>query len=350
MKETARLRPLSLTRSAARQEFRARLLAWFDAHRRDLPWRRTRDAYAIWVSEIMLQQTRVAAVVERYGEFLRRFPTLAVLAGADEAEVLAAWSGLGYYRRARMMLRAARVLADAGASQMPGTAAELRTLPGIGSYTSAAIASIAFGEAVAVVDGNVERVAMRLSGWSEESGAGLASAIAAQAGSLLDHERPGDFNQAMMELGATICLPRGPLCLRCPVFDYCLTRGEHLTAPRARMRSEEIAYALLQRGEGDEIEVLLEQRPASATVMTGMWELPLLNERAGAERIVLTLRHSIMRVNYTAAIAAFGEDEMPQPGPGAGDRRWFRLRQLAALPLTGLARKALRGTGLLGSG
>jgi A/G-specific adenine glycosylase len=145
----------------AENEFRHRLLAWFDQHARDLPWRRTKDPWAIWVSEIMLQQTRVAAVMEHYRLFLERFPTPAALADADEAEVLACWSGLGYYRRARMLQQAAKQIV-AGDGIVPGSAAELRRLPGIGEYTAAAIASIAFGEAAAVVDGNVERVLTRL--------------------------------------------------------------------------------------------------------------------------------------------------------------------------------------------
>ncbi|HEY0796258.1 MAG TPA: A/G-specific adenine glycosylase, partial [Acidisarcina sp.] len=262
------VRSLSLSRSAARRDFRARSLAWFDAHARDLPWRRTLDPYAIWVSEIMLQQTRVAAVIDRYSAFLARFPTISTLAAATEAEVLTLWSGLGYYRRARMMHRAARVVVDQHAELLPSTAAALTLLPGIGSYTSAAIASIAFSEAVAVVDGNVNRVVMRLMGWGEDGtpAAAQEARIQQRATELLDATRPGDFNQAMMELGATICLPRAPLCLQCPVFDYCLTRGEHATTPRAAMRSEKITYALVRRehfkrGHGRQEQVLLEQRP-----------------------------------------------------------------------------------------
>jgi A/G-specific adenine glycosylase len=337
-------RSLSLSRPSARHEFRARLLAWFDINARDLPWRRTRDPYAIWVSEIMLQQTRVAAVIDRYSAFLARFPTVCALAAATEADILTLWSGLGYYRRARMMHRAARVIVDQHAEQLPATAAALTLLPGIGDYTSAAIASIAFGETVAVVDGNVKRVVMRLMGWGEDGCSATAqqARIQQQATSLLDASRPGDFNQAMMELGATTCLPRSPLCLECPVFDYCLTRGEHATTPRAAMRREKIAYALVRRERSTEDQVLLEQRPPTATVMTGMWELPQLNGTAPEpERIVLTLRHAIMQVNYSAAIAAFADHEIPQLPTTTGERRWFSAKQVAALPLTGLARKAL---------
>jgi A/G-specific adenine glycosylase len=172
---------------------RRQLLAWYAHGRRDLPWRRSRDPYAIWVSEIMLQQTRVAVVIERYRAFLARFPTLASLALASEQDVLALWSGLGYYRRARMLHKAARFVADHHHGKMPVTAEGLRALPGIGAYTAAAIASIAHGEAVAVVDGNVERVLCRLEGLDAASPTGAAALkrrIAGVADRLLDPEQP----------------------------------------------------------------------------------------------------------------------------------------------------------------
>src|SRR5271156_5198617 len=188
----------------------------------------------------MLQQTRVAAVLDHYASWMARFPTVEALAEASEDEVLAAWSGLGYYRRARFLHRGAKAVVAEHNGTLPRGATELRELPGIGAYTSAAIASIAFGEAVAVVDGNVGRVLLRQSGNGEngansngdlESGADRLAFKAADiqklASHLIDINRPGDFNQAMMELGATVCLPRNPLCLRCPVQRGCRTRGEH---------------------------------------------------------------------------------------------------------------------------
>ena len=220
--------------------FRAHLLAWYDTNARDLPWRKDRDPYRVWVSEIMLQQTRVAAVIEHYHEFLRRFPTVQKLAAAREASVLAAWSGLGYYRRARMLHAAAKMVAKELGGQFPATAAALRDLPGIGRYTAAAIASIAFGEPAAVVDGNVERVLDRFCGetMSDEQ-------TWHTAGQLLDPKRPGDFNQAMMELGATVCTPRAPSCLACPIVELCATRGERASAAKsAQQKKREIHYAL----------------------------------------------------------------------------------------------------------
>src|ERR1035437_3886027 len=182
---------------------RKRLLDWYERSRRDLPWRRSRDPYAIWVSEILFRSTRVAVVVERYQAFRARFPTLLSLALAPEQEVLAAWSGLGYYRRARMLHKAAQFVTDHGQGNLPQTAAELRLLPGIGAYTAAAVASIAHGERVAVVDGNVERVLCRMEGWKAGSLAGggsqLRRKIEALAAELDYPERPGDPNQRSMD-------------------------------------------------------------------------------------------------------------------------------------------------------
>ena len=194
--------------------FRRRLMAWYRAHARVLPWRGISDPYRTWVSEIMLQQTRVTAVIERYNDFVLQFPTIVALALAPEEEVLAAWSGLGYYRRARMLHRAAQFITKERGGILPDTSIELRTLPGIGNYTAAAIASIAFGESVAVVDGNVERVLLRVLGRPEDATAAGQVLVQEQANELMPRRRrdarnnaAGDHNQAMMELGATICLP-----------------------------------------------------------------------------------------------------------------------------------------------
>lgn len=338
-------------------EMRRQLLAWYGRNRRDLPWRNSSEPYAIWVSEIMLQQTRVAVVVERYQAFLARFPTLLTLALAPEQAVLAVWSGLGYYRRARMLHKAAQFVANHHNGNLPVSSAELRALPGIGAYTAAAIASIAHGEAVAVVDGNVERVLCRLEGWetgSRTGGAAHKRRVEALAARLVDPARPGDFNQAMMELGATVCLPRNPQCLVCPLAGNCSTQGEHKTRPRARMVSREVAYALSVRtgrkaGHTNR-EVLLEQRPATLTVMPGLWELPALSETAvPQEELRMTVRHAIMQVNYYVRIrTVFEDDEKLMTVPG-GERRWVPLSEVAGMALTGLARKVLTRAHLLSS-
>jgi A/G-specific adenine glycosylase len=324
------------------KEFRQRLLGWFDGNARDLPWRRSRDPYAIWVSEIMLQQTRVAAVVEHYSLFMERFPTLEDLAAASEDEVLAHWSGLGYYRRARLLHKAAQFVAEKMGGMLPSTAAELRALPGVGEYTCAAIASIGFGEAVACVDGNVERVVRRVRGLDESPG--TTAKVHAEATRLLDAERAGDFNQAMMELGATLCLPRGPLCSQCSVRELCATRGEHPTGERKKMRSQQTAYALLRRSPKKRpAEVLLERRSSEAAVMPGLWELPAIHPTdAPEEKKALTLRHSITDTNYYVSIFELEpRKQKALPGRKAA-RKWVSIHELQSVPLTGLTRKVLK--------
>jgi A/G-specific adenine glycosylase len=338
--------------SGRAEEFRANLLAWFDVYQRDLPWRRTCDPYAIWVSEIMLQQTRVAAVLEHYAIWMRRFPTIEALAAAPEEQVLAAWSGLGYYRRARFLHRGAKTVVADYAGQLPRTAAGLRELPGIGAYTSAAIASIAFGEAVAVVDGNVERVLLRQTGCCERGvggstavrGALNGNAIQGLATQLIAHARPGDFNQAMMELGATVCLPKKPLCLQCPVAGSCRTRGEHPTAARQPGVVADANVALIQRKKNGKDEVFLEQRPSAASVMPGMWELPRLDGATLSQKPILNLRHAIMQTTFRVSVV---EVRSASALPKAANRQWIALSDLSGLPLTGLGRKILLRLGLL---
>jgi A/G-specific adenine glycosylase len=308
------------------RRFQRGLLEWFDRHKRDLPWRRDRDPYRVWLSEIMLQQTRVAAVIDHYERFLRRFPSIEKLASAREASVLAAWSGLGYYRRARMLHAAAKKVVKENGGKLPATAEDLRALPGIGRYTASAVASIAFAEPVAVVDGNVERVLQRVRG-KNLAGEDLWRV----AEELLSRQRPGDFNQGMMELGATVCLPRQPQCLLCPVSELCATRGE-LQKPGkgTRQTKREIHYALACRNGS----IFLVQRPKTVTLMPGMWELP---ETVGANGTVatwLTLRHSITVTDYVVRVQ---RSSVPKGLEG----RWVRKSRVATLPLTGLARKIL---------
>lgn len=331
------------------ERLRMALLQWYEANRRDLPWRRTTDPYAIWVSEIMLQQTRVAVVIERYKAFLTRFPDVITLATAEEQEVLALWSGLGYYRRARMLHKAAQSVAAKFNGRLPTSAEELLSLPGIGSYTAAAVASIAYGERIAVVDGNVERVLSRLEGWhtsSREEAGDLRRKVETLANQLVDPAHPGDFNQAVMELGATVCLPRNPQCLVCPLATECVTLGEHRTPPRPRMITQEIACALAVRlgpGRNSNVdEVLLEQRPPSHSVMGDMWQLPVLSEPVVAEEdLRMTVRHAIMQVNYVVRVRSVVESEVDVLTEAGGLRRWVRLEEAAHMALTGLARKIL---------
>ena len=325
--------PLS---SAQARSFRGALLLWYDQHHRDLPWRRDRNPYRIWVSEIMLQQTRVAAVLDHYARFMKRFPTVKALASAREPSVLALWSGLGYYHRARRMHQGARLIVKERSGAFPKSAEEWLDVPGIGRYTAAAIASIAFDEPVAVVDGNVERVLERLLGRVEGREAAWQRAEA-----LLDRERPGDFNQAMMELGATVCAPRTPQCLICPVNLFCVTRGVEEPKPKAPRKSKETSYGFAQRGD----EVLLVQRAADASLMAGMWELPPLSrDNVNGDVPLLRVRHSITDTDYRVSVYSVGEHRVPEDSgsssePNAG---WFTAKQRERLPLTGLARKILR--------
>jgi A/G-specific adenine glycosylase len=332
-----------MTPSSRIGEFRRALLAWFDASARDLPWRQTRDPYAIWVSETMLQQTRVAVVKSYYTRFLEKFPTLEALARANEAEVLAAWSGLGYYRRARALHESARAVMAEYGGKVPRTAVELGRLPGVGVYTAAAVASIAFGEPIAAVDGNVKRVVTRWSGPETEPDATRSGQLRKDASSLMDPERPGDFNQAVMELGATVCLPRAPLCLTCPVRTGCATRGEHAAPPGKRMLSRKTALALLQRRQWPKSEVLLQQRPMDASQMPGMWELPHLKEgREMEEAVLLTVRHSITNTNFYVTVYGLHANEQKLLVHGQGERAWVPLRDLLDRPLTGLTLKVLK--------
>ncbi len=332
-----------VTRPAHIRKFQQALLTWFDSHARDLPWRQTSEPYRIWVSEIMLQQTRVTAVLDYYARFLTRFPTVTALAQAKEPDVLAAWSGLGYYRRAKMMHKAAQVLVDDHQGVFPKTAEELRKLPGIGEYTSSAIASIAFDEPVAVVDGNVERVLLRVFP-EDRAMAPHAKWFRDRAANLLDTQRPGDFNQSMMELGATVCLPQRPLCLHCPVQRFCKTRGEHQAPPPKKMRNRHIAYALLRRDRPSFTQVLLHQRPASASLMPGMWELPEIEMlESDHNRVEVTLRHAITVTNYRVHVLRFSEQEARLRWPSwKNPQQWTKSSELGALPLTGLTRKVLQ--------
>lgn len=306
---------------------RQALLDWYDANHRDLPWRREPEPYRTWVSEIMLQQTRVVAVLEHYARWMERFPTVQALAAAREQSVLALWSGLGYYHRARRLHRVAKIIARERKGEFPQTAEALLELPGIGRYTAAAIASIAFGEPVAVVDGNVERVLQRMFGPSP-NGEGNWQ----RAEILLDRSRPGDFNQGMMELGATICTPRSPQCLVCPLITWCATRGAEAAKPQAVRHRRQVHYALARKGDS----ILLVQRPTDAKRMAGMWELAEV--AAAKTKPLAKFRHSITDTDYEVLIVPASARLLRSLD---GEARWFTRKQWQKLPLTGLTRKVL---------
>ncbi len=235
--------------------FRKQLLAWFRQFQRDLPWRRTRDPYCVWLSEIMLQQTRVAAVIPYYQRFLERFPNLHALAAAPEQEVLRLWSGLGYYSRARNLHKAAQKIVAEHGGEFPSRAEDVLALPGIGNYTAAAILSIAFKQKLAVLDGNVARVLARLGAvrgdlresarWQE---------LQERADAYLEPKSPGGWNQAMMELGATLCSPKSPQCLLCPVVQFCEGRKQGIaeTLPEKRKKRATVEIRLAAAVFSDE--------------------------------------------------------------------------------------------------
>lgn len=321
------------------ERFQTELLRWYGRAQRNLPWRRTKDPYAIWVSEIMLQQTRVAAAIPYYERFLARFPDVQSLAAAPEAELLACWAGLGYYHRARNLQKAARSIAADGA--FPSSYQEIRKLPGIGDYTAAAVASIAFDLPHAAVDGNVLRVLSRVFDDNADIGSQAGRKHFAALGSaLLACRAPGDFNQAMMELGATVCLPKEPQCLLCPVAAHCRVRrngaspDERPVKLGLRKSMQETRTLLWIESSG---RLLAWQRPADATLMPGFWELPEAGQIEAAIGAKLgSFRHTITFHNYRFEIC---EAKAPN---GTGACRWLCEGELDSLPTSTVFKKARR--------
>ncbi len=283
----------------------------------------------------MLQQTRVEAVIDYYRRFLERFPAIESLAAAPEPDVLTAWAVLGYYSRARNLQRAAQQIAASG---LPQTHDELLALPGIGPYTAAAIGSIALDLPVAALDGNVMRVISRITNdASEVSSPATRRVFAERADELLDRRRPGDFNQAMMELGATVCTPRNPNCVACPVNTFCEARaaGTQQTLPvklkRQQARDVELDLALIQRAG----KILLVQRPASAQRLAGFWELPEKSTLAKFRgKKISQFQHQIVNDRFQIAIWSAADGSIP-------GGRWFDAAELSQIPLTTVTKKTL---------
>jgi A/G-specific adenine glycosylase len=269
---------------------RRRLLGWYEKNKRDLPWRRTSDPYAIWISETMLQQTQVKTVVPYYEKFISAFPTIAALNRAPLPKVLRAWSGLGYYRRAENLKKSASELMCRHGGTMPQEYQELRTLPGIGDYTAGAILSIAFQKRYPAIDSNARRVLGRLFDLAQAKQLHLA------AEQLIPKSNPGHFNQAVMELGATICLPTEPLCQLCPVALQCQLHSGNGTAKNVTRRKKLIfrdviwPLAIVRRGE----KILLRRR-AKTGLLAGMWELPG-GEKPARNNVLITLRRHLQEI------------------------------------------------------
>jgi len=327
------------------RELRTALLEYYDARKRDLPWRRRHDPYGIWVSEIMLQQTQVDTVRDRYVRFLAEFPDVEALARATEERVCEAWAGLGYYRRARNLHRAARVIVRERGGAWPRTAKALEELPGVGRYTSRAVASIAFGEEVASVDGNLTRVLARLFALPGRVGeAALANAVEARAAALVAGERPGDLNQALMDLGATICTPAQPRCEGCPVASTCAARrtGDPTTFPGAKraveVRRLPVALAWVEDARG----VYLRRRPLDG-LWAGLWELPSAEGRGARARLAselgAELGRALVRVEHVLSHRRVVATVYPARGRPA--RGLVAYADPLSAPLSGLARRAI---------
>jgi A/G-specific adenine glycosylase len=332
---------------------RRNLLTWYDHHRRHLPWRDEPDPYRVWVSEVMLQQTQVATVVPYYERFLRRFPTLAHLAAASVDDVLKVWEGLGYYARARNLHAAARQVVADHAGRLPESYTVLRRLSGFGDYTAGAVASIAFGERVPALDGNVKRVLARIFAITDDVTRGATTRhLRAIADDLVPSDRPGDFNQALMELGAMLCTSTSPRCSLCPVKAECtgLAQGIHeslpVKAPRRGRPHYDVTAAVIRR---DDNRLLIAQRKPEA-MLGGLWEFPggkcqpgeslpdclrrEIREELGVEievgRHLTTIRHSYTHFHISLHVFEC-RHQIGQPQTlDCADWRWARLADLEA--------------------
>lgn len=329
-----------------RKNFTKTILSWYDQGHRDLPWRRTQDPYRIWISEIMLQQTRAETVVSYYERFLARYPTVQDLADAPEEALLKAWEGLGYYSRARSLQRAAKEIVARYGGQLPADLDKLRALPGIGDYTAGAIASIAFGIPAAAVDGNVERVLCRWDAITDEVGTpAVRRQITARAQALVPRDRPGAFANAMMEMGATMCTPKNPKCLLCPVREGCMGFAQGIAqelprkAKKKAQRVENRAVLLVFC----ENRVLIVKRQEK--LLGGLFVFPDVPEESDPARLCRALealgvraaydeklghaRHVFTHLIWEMDVHAVVADEMTQV-PGG---QWVSRQELAALPL-----------------
>jgi A/G-specific adenine glycosylase len=349
---------MSLTIRALKT-FQIRMLAWFRAHQRDLPWRRSRDPYRIWVAEVMLQQTRIAAVMPYYQRFLVRFPTVQALARAPEPEVLKLWSGLGYYSRARNLHRAAEIIVTQHDGQFPRELDAALALPGIGAYTAAAVLSIAYDVPLAVLDGNVARVLARIKAIRGDLRAPKNwRALTATAQSFLAPQAPGDWNQSLMELGEVICTPQSPRCAECPVARHCRAYAEDLTsvipAPRRKRAPVhmKIAAAILRDPRG---RTLLVQDPGAhdTVLFSRMWQFPAVEVTRHAKadlaahlratlaitKISLealpTARHGVTFRNITLLPFLASVRELPK----LPRTRILPLKNLGTLPISSATRK-----------
>lgn len=329
---------------------RAGMLRWYAPRRLSLPWRRTSDPYATWVSEVMLQQTRIATVVPAYESFLRRFPTIEALAAAAEEDVLAAWSGLGYYTRARSLHRAAGVLVARGSAAFPADPDEARSLPGVGPYTVAAVLSIAYGRPLAAVDGNVVRVLSRVARLPPPDAKLRPHATLAER--LLDPRRPGDWNQALMEIGQTVCVPREPRCHACPLRRFCRAHAAGdvdrfpQRANRRKVEKVSLTATVLHDGRG---HVLLER--GAFVHLRHLW-LPWTGSVLPGWRTVEhgSVRHAILHRSFDVRVLAVRTSMAALRRlvtAGAVQREVFAVDDVGKIGRSSLLTKVLRKTALM---
>ncbi len=341
--------------------FADRLLEWYRRSGRKLPWRGQPDPYAVWVSEIMLQQTRVEAVIPYYERWIRLFPDLPSLAGASQQQVLKAWEGLGYYSRARHLHTAAKIVLSDFGGKLPADPEQLIQLPGIGRYTAGAIASIAFGLDAPVLDGNIRRVLARVFNVDRPVDTGAGEKIVwSLAGRHLPHGRAGDFNQALMDLGALICLPRNPKCRICPVVRFCQARklGVQDRRPVVRSKAGTPHFLQVTAVVVKNRRVLLAQRPPRG-LLAGMWEFPNGRvENLSAREMQKTFQRNYhLRVHRTALLGVFEHAYTHFrvtahafycewiSSPQTGSLKWVRLAELDEFPMGGIDRKIARKLG-----
>lgn len=336
-------------------EFRKALLAWYDHHHRDMPWRSNPEPWWVWVSEIMLQQTRVDSVIGYFTRFMERFPTPQDLADADLDELMGYWAGLGYYARARNLHAGATQVVEEHGGAVPDDPKAFAALKGVGRYTCAAVQSIAFNRPLAVLDGNVIRVIARLDNIAEDpKGAAVNRAFWSRADALLDPDRPGDFNQAMMELGAVICTPRAPKCLLCPLNEMCQIRVEGdpellpIKPKRKARPTKSVSAGLCRTADG---RIWLGRRPASG-LLGGLWSLPAVMEADGSALRGLGLKpgEQVAQVQHGFTHQIWNVTLYEAEGTPGGDafELWqaFTLDELESIGLDGPSLKALRAAGV----
>ena len=352
----------SLESSEQRRAFRRRVFRWFDKHQRELPWRKTDDPYCVWVSEIMLQQTQVVTVIPYFEKFLKRFPDVYALAAADEATVLRYWEGLGYYRRARQMHRAAQVVVEEHQGILPRQSQTLQALPGIGRYTAGAILSIAHDQREPILEANTIRLLARLIALDEPTTTAASQATLWDvAEELLPRKRVGAFNQGLMELGSLVCTPRNPECTDCPVARHCRTFGEGLQeaipVPKKKTQYEaidEAAVAIWHAGR------VLVRQCGPAERWAGLWDFPRFpvtdvggakrrrevirqtQDMTGVEvaqlRQLSVLKHAVTR--YRISLTCY--DAQATTGPAGGssaNQQWLTVQELENIPLSVTGRK-----------